>query len=144
MPGAWSVTGIAALIAVHTARRFQVDDGSWSPDLEGATAPPTTHRRLRFVIVQDAPGVWFVRGLEHDVVVEGRSIGAAVREAIGFVRAHTAFDRRHDLMPLSAFPPSPPSYWHAYGAGTPLSLTQLGIAQPDGWEICAAVSHRRL
>lgn len=84
-----------------------------------------------------------VRGLEHDVVVEGRSIGAAVRAAISFVQAHNAFDARHDLMALSAFPPAPPNYWRAYAAGTPLSLTQLGIASPDDWEICAAVAHRR-
>jgi len=50
---------------------------------------------------------------------------------------------RHDLLPLQAFPPAPPSYWQAYRAGTPLSLTQLGIEQPDGWEISAAVSNRR-
>ena len=116
----------------------------WSPDVDGTVVPASAHHRLRFVILQDTPGVWLVRGLEHGVAVEGRSIGAAVREAINFVRAHTAFDMRHDLMPLSAFPPAPPRYGHAYSAGTPLSLTQLGISQPDGWEICAAVSHRRL
>jgi hypothetical protein len=77
------------------------------------------------------------------VVVEGRSIGAAVRAAISFVHAHNAFDMRHDLMPLSAFPPAPPKFWQAYGAGTALSLTQLGITAPDDWEICAAVAHRR-
>ena len=84
-----------------------------------------------------------MRGLEHDVVVEGRSIGAAVRAAINFVQAHHAFDVRHDLLPLSAFPPAPPSYWHAYGAGTLLSLPQLGVTPLDDWEICAAVAHRR-
>jgi hypothetical protein len=128
---------------MQTARSPRVYDRSWSPD-ERATAPSTTLQRLRLVIIQDTPGVWLVRGLEHDVVIEGRSIGVAVREAIKFVRAHTAFDMRHDLIPLQAFPPAPPSYWQAYGAGTPVSLAQLGIAQPDGWEICAAVSHRRL
>jgi hypothetical protein len=105
--------------------------------------PAPDRRRLRLVVVQDTPGVWIVRGLEHDVVVEGRSIGVAVRGAVTRVRAHTAFDRRHELAPLSAFPPAPPCYWQAYGTGLPLSLTQLGIAQPDGWEICAAVSPRR-
>jgi hypothetical protein len=99
-------------------------------------------RRLRLVIIQETAGVWVVRGLEHDVVVEGRSIGAAVRAATSLVEAHTAFDARHDLTPLSAFPPAPPDYWRAYGAGTPLSLTQLGVAQPEGWEICAAFAHR--
>ena len=128
---------------METAHSSHAHDYTWSTEVEGATAPSTTHQRLRFVVVQEAPGVWLVRGLEHGVVVEGRSIGVAVREAIKVVRAHTAFDRRHDLTPLTAFPPAPPSYWHAYGAGTPLSLSQLGIAQPDGWKICAAVAHRR-
>jgi hypothetical protein len=104
---------------------------------------PSAHQRLRLVIIQETPGIWLVRGLEHDVVVEGRSIGTAVRAAIGFVQAHTAFDRRHDLLPLSAFPPAPPSYWNAYGAGTPVALSQLGVAAPIGWEIRAAVAHRR-
>ena len=112
-----------------------------APDVERPSAP--IRRRLRFVIVQETPGVWLVRGLEHDVVAEGRSIGAAIRAAINFVDAHNAFDVRHDLMPLSAFPPAPPRFWQAYGAGTALSLPQLGIEPPDDWEICAAVAHRR-
>ena len=128
---------------MQSVRPPRVSNRSWSPD--GRTISPSTiHQRLRLVIIQDTPGVWLVRGLEHDVIIEGRSIGVAVREAITFVRAHTAFDMRHDLVPLQAFPPAPPSYWHAYGAGTPVSLAQLGIAQPDGWEILAAVSHRRV
>jgi hypothetical protein len=94
-------------------------------------------------VVQETPGVWLARGLEHDVVVEARSIGAAVRAAVSFIQAHNAFDMRHDLQPLSAFPPAPPNYWQAYGVGTPLSLTQLGISVPDDWDICAAVAHRR-
>jgi hypothetical protein len=113
-------------------------------DAEAATAPATARQRLRLVIAQDTPGVWLVRGLEHDVVTEGPSIGAAVREAINFVCAHSAFDARHNRLPLSGFPPAPPSYWQAYAGGASISLIQLGIAQPDGWEICAAVSHRRL
>ena len=126
---------------MHTAHWSHAHDYTPSPSIEPASTP--VRRRLRFVIVHETPGVWVVRGLEHDVLAEGRSIGAAVRAALSFVQAHNAFDVRHDLMPLSAFPPAPPSYWHAYGAGTPLSLTQLGIAEPDGWEICAAVAHRR-
>jgi hypothetical protein len=124
--------------------RSHVSGYTWSPptDLEGSSAAPVPHR-LRFVIVQETPGVWIVRGLEHDVVVEGRSIGAAVRSAIGVVQAHSAFDKRHDLAPLLAFPPAPPVYWNAYGAGTPVSLEQLGIEEPKGWEIRAAVAHRR-
>ena len=127
---------------MQTAHWSHAHDFTSSPEVERASAT-TAHQRLRFVIVHETPGVWLVRGLEHDVVVEGRSIGVAVRAAISFVQAHNAFDVRHDLMPLSAFPPAPPSYWQAYGAGTPLSLTQLGITPPDDWEICAAVAHRR-
>ena len=126
---------------MQTAHWSHAHDFTPSPDIELASTP--VMRRLRFVVIQQTPGVWLVRGLEHDVVVEGRSIGTAVRAAVSFVQAHNAFDVRHDLMPLSAFPPAPPSYWHAYGAGTLLSLTQLGIAELDGWEICAAVAHRR-
>lgn len=126
---------------MQTARWSHAHDYTTSPDVERAAEP--ARRRLRFVVVQETAGVWMVRGLEHGVVVEGRSIGAAVRAAIDFVQAHNASDMRHDLPPLSAFPPAPPSYWHAYGAGTPLSLTQLGITPPDGWEICAAFAHGR-
>jgi len=80
------------------------------------------------------------------VTTDGASIPeapGAVRAAISFLLANNAFDVRHDLMPLSAFPPAPPKFWQAYGAGTPLSLTQLGITAPNDWEICAAVAHRR-
>ncbi|HEY3045162.1 MAG TPA: hypothetical protein VGJ39_14110 [Vicinamibacterales bacterium] len=126
---------------MQTVRSSRAHDYTPAPDIERASTP--IKRRLRFVIVQETAGVWIVRGLEHDVVVEGRSIGTAVRSAISFIEAHNAFDVRHDLRPLSAFPPAPPVYWQAYGAGTPLSLTQLGITPPDDWEICAAVAHRR-
>ena len=126
---------------MQTANGSHAHDYTPSPDIERATTP--IRRRLRFVIVQETPGVWLARGLEHDVAVEGRSIGAAVRAAISFIQAHNAFDVRHDLMPLSTFPPAPPKFWQAYGAGTPLSLTQLGITPPADWEICAAFAHRR-
>jgi hypothetical protein len=126
---------------VQTSRRSHAHDYTASSEADRSAA--SGRHRLRFVIVQETAGVWVVRGLEHDVVAEGRSIGAAVRAALSLVQAHTAFDTRHDLMPLSAFPPAPPTFWQAYGAGTPLSLTQLGITQPEGWEICAAFAHRR-
>jgi len=107
-------------------------------------SPAPRQLRLRVVIVQETPGVWLVRGLEHDVLAEGRSIGVAVRAALAFVQAHTAFDQRHDHRPLSAFPPAPPSYWQAYAAGTPVSLIQLGVVPPAGWEIHAAVAPIRM
>jgi hypothetical protein len=99
---------------------------------------------LRLVIVQETPGVWLARGLERDVLAEGRSIGVAVRAALAFVQAHTAFDQRHDRRPLSAFPPAPPRYWQAYAAGTAISLLQLGVVAPAGWDIRVAVAPGRL
>ena len=52
-----------------------------SPQVDPAAAASPGHERLRLVIIQETPGVWLVRGLEHDVAVEGRSIGTAVRAA---------------------------------------------------------------
>ena len=127
----------------QTIRLSPADHHTPSPQVEPLAAAHCRHDRLRLVILQETPGFWLVRGLEHDVIVEGRSIGTAVRAAVGFVEAHTAFDKRHDLTPLSAFPPSPSRYWDAYGAGSPVALSQLGIDAPAGWEIRAAVAHRR-
>jgi hypothetical protein len=100
-------------------------------------------RRLCFLVFQETPGLWLVRGLEHDFLAEGRSIGAALRAALGFVQAHTAFDVRHNHEPLCAFRPAPQDYWTAYSSGTSLSLGQLGITPLPEWDICAAVAHRR-
>ena len=97
-----------------------------------------TSKRLRLVIFQHAPGVWIVRGLEHDLGAEARSVGEAVRAAMRFVQAHTAFDIRHDHAPLSAFPPSPQKYWNAFAAGTALPLDQLGINGLAEWDIQVA------
>jgi hypothetical protein len=94
-----------------------------------------TPHRLRLVIFPDAPGVWIVRGLEHDLGAEARTIGEAVRAAMRFVQAHTAFDIRHDHLPLAAFPPSPQKYWNAFAAGTSVPLNQLGITAPGEWDI---------
>ncbi|HJZ72270.1 MAG TPA: hypothetical protein VKE51_11045 [Vicinamibacterales bacterium] len=99
-------------------------------------------RRLRFVIFQDAPGLWVIRGLEHDLAVEARTIGQAVRSIARLVQAHTEFDLRHDHLPLSAFPPSAQIYWNAYAAGTQVALAQLGVVPPAGWEIQAAFATR--
>ena len=126
-----------------TSRWPPTPDYVLAPEVEG-TAPSSRRLSLRLVILQEIPGVWLVRGLEHDVVVEGRSIGVALRSALAFVEAHTAFDQRHDHMPLSAFPPAPQSYWQAYSSGTPLSLIQLGVVAPAGWDIHAAVAPSRL
>ncbi len=98
---------------------------------------------LHVVIFQDLPGLWIGRGLEHDILVEARTIGEAVRMLVHFVGAHTAFDHRHRRAPLSAFGPAPQSCWSAFTAGTPLPLAQLGVDQPVPWQIVAAIAHRK-
>lgn len=98
-------------------------------------------RRLRVVIFQDGSGVWVVRGLEHELLAEARTIGGAVRAAIKLVEAHANFDTRHNLPPLAAFRPSPQPYWNAFHSGTPVPLAQLGVAPPEGWNITVAFAH---
>jgi hypothetical protein len=94
------------------------------------------------VIFQDAPGLWRVRALEHDLAAEGKTIGQAVRAVTRVVNAHTAFDLRHDHPPLAAFPPAAQTYWNAFAAGTEVPLNDLGIAAPAGWEMQAAFATR--
>jgi hypothetical protein len=101
-----------------------------------------TGERIRLVIFQDAPGTWIVRGLEHDIVAEGRTIGNALRAAVRFIDAQTSFDIRHGHPALSMFPASPQRYWNAFTAGTPVPLAQLGIVPPSEWDICAAFGSR--
>jgi hypothetical protein len=101
-------------------------------------------RRLRLVIFPDAPGVWIVRGLEHDLGAEARTVGEAVKAAMRFVQAHTAFDIRHDHLPLSAFPPSPQKYWNAFAAGTTVPLDQLGVGRLAEWDIQLAFANHGL
>jgi hypothetical protein len=101
-----------------------------------------TAKRLRLVIFQEVPGLWAVRGLEHDVGAEARTIGEAIRAALRFVEAHTAFDIRHDHPPLSAFPPAAQKYWNAYAAGAAFALTDLNAGVPTGWDIQAALATR--
>jgi hypothetical protein len=101
-----------------------------------------TDRRVRFVIFLDAPGVWAVRGLEHDLTAEAHTIGQALRSITRLLLAHAESDMRHQLDPLSAFPPAAQSYWNAYAAGTPIPLDQLGVVAPMGWEIHAAFATR--
>jgi len=101
-----------------------------------------TGERIRLVIFQDAPSLWTARGLEHDVVAEGKTIGAVLRAAVRFIEAQTAFDIRHGHAPLSMFPPAPQRFWNAYTAGTPVPLSQLGIMCPPEWDIHAAFATR--
>lgn len=101
-----------------------------------------TEQRIRLVIFQMAPASWIVRGLEHDIVAEGRTIGGAVRAAVRFIELQAAFDVRHSHPPLSVFPPASQRYWNAFAAGTPVPLEQLGVAGPRGWEVHAAFATR--
>src|SRR5262249_46444078 len=108
-------------------------------DPPGMTLIP---KRLRLVVFQEEPGLWLVRGLEHDLGAEARTIGEAIRAAMQFVQAHTAFDIRHDHLPLGAFPPAAQKYWNAYATGTPISLQQLGIVPNREWHVEAAFATR--
>ena len=99
--------------------------------------------RLRLVVYQDVPGVWVARGIEHDISAEGRTIGETVRTLLRMIQAHIAFDARHDRTPLSAFRPAPQSYWNAFGAATPVPLSQLGALPPLRWEVSVAIARRR-
>jgi hypothetical protein len=98
---------------------------------------------LHVLLFQEMPGAWIGRGLEHDLLTEARTIGEALRAVVRLVEAHTAFDYRHHRPPLSGFRAAPQSYWNAFTSGTPLPLAQLGIEQPDQWQIVAAIAHRR-
>lgn len=61
---------------------------------------------------------WTARALEHDIAVQGRSVEGAVDALAKIVRAHVAFDLRHNRQPLSAFPPAPRLYWNAFRDAT--------------------------
>ena len=98
-----------------------------------------TSKRLRLVIFQEEPGLWIVRGLEHNVGAEARTIGEAITATMRFVNAHTAVDIRHDHPPLSSFPPAAQKFWNAFAAGTAVPLT---VGQPSGWDIQAAFATR--
>jgi hypothetical protein len=99
---------------------------------------------LHVLLFQDVPGLWVARGLEHDIMVEARTIGEALRAIIRLIEAHTAFDWRHNRVPLSAFRAAPQSCWNAFTSGTTLALATLGVISPEPWQIVAAISHRRL
>jgi hypothetical protein len=104
---------------------------------------PMTTKRLRLLIFQEAPGMWLVRGIEHDLGAEAATMGEAVRAAMRFVEAHTAFDLRHDHLPLAAFPPAPQKYWNSFSSGTAISLSELGVTAPPGWDIHTAFATGR-
>lgn len=95
-------------------------------------------RRLRLVVFRENEGRWIARGLEHDIAAEAATAGEAVRALLRIIEAHTAFDIRHNHVPLAAFEAAPQRYWNLYTAGTPVSLPELGVSPPRQWDITAA------
>jgi len=113
-----------------------------SQDQNASAARPAA-ACLHVLLVQDMPGLWSARGLEHDILCEGRTIGEALRCIVRLIDAHSAFDQRHRRAPLSAFGAAPQFCWNAFTSGTPIAPAQLGVDHPDGWQIAAAIAHRR-
>jgi hypothetical protein len=75
---------------------------------------------LRVLVFRETGGRWTARALEHDIEGQARTLEDAVGTVISIARAHIAYDRRHDRVPLSAFAPAPKIYWLAYQRGTRL------------------------
>lgn len=73
---------------------------------------------LRVLVFPEPGRHWTARSLDHDIAVQGLSIEGAVDALIKVIRAHIAFDIRHDRTPLSAFPPAPRLYWNAFRDAT--------------------------
>ena len=101
------------------------------------------YQRLQLLVFQEAPGLWIVRGLEHDLTTEARSIGLAVRAMIRLVDSHTASDALHQRAPLSNFRPAPQAYWNAFRSGTPIALSSLGVQAPRPWDVALAIARHR-
>ena len=71
-------------------------------------------QHLRVLVFPETGRNWTARALEHDIAVQGRTVEAAVDSLVKVVRAHVAFDRRHNRTPLSAFTPAPRFYWNTF------------------------------
>jgi hypothetical protein len=70
--------------------------------------------RLRIIVFPETHRTWTARGLEHDLAAGGTTIESAVDTLLKVVRAHIAYDLRHDHEPLSAFAAAPWLYWDAF------------------------------
>lgn len=88
---------------------------------------------LRILVFEELPGVWVARALEHDVVVEARTMDLAAARLLGFLGAHIDFDRRHNREPLSAFPAAPQLYWNAFARGAVVGPQSLPLATTMPW-----------
>jgi hypothetical protein len=98
---------------------------------------------LSLVVYQDVPGIWVSRAIEHDLRVEGRTLGETVRALLRMVQAHAAFDSRHARAPLSAFRPAPQTCWNSFSGGIPIPLSQLGAVPPSNWNISVSLARQR-
>jgi hypothetical protein len=74
--------------------------------------------QLSVLVFAETGRHWTARALEHDIAVQGPSAEGAVDALVKIVRAHVAFDVRHNRHPLSGFPPAPRLYWNAFRAAT--------------------------
>lgn len=89
--------------------------------------------QLQVLVFAETGKHWTARALEHDIAVQGRSIEGAIDALAKIVRAHVAFDVRHNRLPLSAFPPAPRLYWNAFRAAARQSpVRELDYRDADG------------
>jgi hypothetical protein len=88
---------------------------------------------LRVLVFPETGRNWTARALDHDIAVQGRSMESAIDALTKIVRAHVAFDLRHNREPLSAFPPAPRLYWNAFRDATrQLPARELDYREVDG------------
>jgi hypothetical protein len=78
--------------------------------------------RLRIVVFPETSRTWMARALEHDLAAQGRTKESAVDTLVKVIRAHVAYDRRHNRKPLSAFAEAPRLYWNAFDRAAELPV----------------------
>jgi len=75
-------------------------------------------RRLS-VLAYPETRIWSTaRCLEHDLLTSARTAELAVEALVRMIRAHVAYDCRHNRLPLSAFGPAPRVYRQAFRNAT--------------------------
>jgi hypothetical protein len=87
---------------------------------------------LRVLVFPEVGRNWTARALEHDIAVQGCTLEGAVDALVKVVRAHFAFDARHNRAPLSGFPPAPRLYWNVFREATRLSPVRQLDDRGDG------------
>lgn len=78
--------------------------------------------RLRIVVFPETRRTWTARALEHDLAAQGRTMESAIDTLVKLIRAHVAYDRRHNRKPLSAFAAAPKLYWSAFNRAAELPI----------------------